>query len=144
MYDVSGLKYRMWGVFGIFLLLGLFLLLAEKPWSKDFKLHKILPALLALIIGIGGISLNIYRICNLHISEYTGYYEYYYRNSRVAPPLPFTYAYVFRNDQSEKETFYIDVFAKKNVFPNSPEDLEEGHVYTVYFEKTTHVILRIE
>lgn len=144
MYDVSGIEYRIWGVFGIILLLGLFLLLVEKPWSKDFKFRKILFSLILIVVALGGIAFNIYRINALKVMEYTGFYDSYYRDSRIAPPLPFTYGYVFENEQSKKETFYIDVFAKKRIFPDSPNDLEEGKEYTIYFEEATHIILKIE
>jgi hypothetical protein len=143
MYNTSGLIYRIWAVFGIILIFGLFLLLAERPWRKGYKLRKALYAFIMIAIGLGGITLNAYRIIHLDVMEYTGTYDSYYRDSRVAPPLPFTYAYVFGNADELKETFYIDIFSKKKIFPDSPNDLEKGQVYTIYYEKTTHIILKI-
>ena len=39
MYDFSGIFYRIWGVSGVLLLLGIVVMLREKPWTGDFAFN---------------------------------------------------------------------------------------------------------
>lgn len=140
MYNFSGIFYRIWAVFGIILLIGIILILFEKPWAPTFRLKACRFALLMVAIAICGSLFYASRVVFPNVSSYTGTYVDYHRNSRVAPPLPFTYQYEFSNE--EKNTvFYLDVFSKKQIFPG---DLEEGKIYTIYYDEVTKVIVKVE
>lgn len=141
MYNFSGILYRIWGVCGIILLLGVVCILFEKPWSKGFKLKK---CILGIVISAFAICLGavyVSRILFPDVSSYTGEFVESYRNSRVAPPLPLTSEYIFWNGEGKRQTFYLDAFSKDEIFPL---ELEVGQKYIIYFDEFTNVIVRIE
>ena len=140
MYNFSGLFYRIWAECGIILLAGIICTLIEKPWVKGFKLNN--------CIGIITIALSIflfiecsYAINAKDISTYTGEFVSTNRNSRVAPPLPFTDQYVFWNGEGKKKVVYLDIFSKKEIYPH---DFEVGQNYTVYYDEHLDIIVKIE
>ena len=141
MYNFSGLIFRIWGVDGIMLLLGVVLLLFERPWRKSFRLKKCKFALACIAFAICSGLFTTSRIISPDISSYTGEFVDTHRNSRVAPPLPVTSEYVFWNGEGKKVKYYLDVFSKKQVFPC---DLVIGEEYTVYFDTETKIIVKIE
>lgn len=59
----------------------------------------------------------------------------------MAPPLPFTDEYVFYNGEGKKQEYYLDVFSKKEIFP---EGFELNQEYTIYFDEFTDVIVKVE
>lgn len=141
MYNFSGIVYRIWGVSGIILLLGIICILIEKPWKKGFKIKKCIFGVIAIIFALGlGIDYAS-RIVSPEISSYTGEFIRSNRNSRVAPPLPLTNEYVFWNGEGKKQVFYLDVLSKKEIFPS---DFEEGQEYMIYFDEVTNVIVRVD
>lgn len=139
MYNFSGIWFRIWGVCGIIFLIGIVILLIEKPWKK-FDLKR---CILGLFITFFAICLSLIYLSKIvfpDISSYTGEFVKTNRNSRVAPPLPVTYEYVFWNGEGKKKVVYIDTFSKKNFF----SELEIGKQYTVFYDEFTNVIVRIE
>lgn len=141
MYNFSGVFYRIWGVSGIVLLLGLVCIIFEKPWIKGFSIKNCKFGLFAIIFALCLIIVYAYRIVVPDVSSYTGEFIESHRNSRVAPPLPLTSEYVFWNGKGEKPTFYLDSISKKAIFPH---EFETGHEYTVYFDDFTNVIVKVE
>lgn len=141
MFDYSGLLFRVWGVAGIMLASGVVILLVEKPWVKGLRNNgaKLGIALVVAALIFGGTYL--YRYLNPDISSYSGVYVKSYRNSRVAPPLPVTFEYCFRNEEDKQKVFYLDAFSEKRIMPNG---LEVGREYTVYYEVNKKIIVRIE
>ncbi len=141
MYNFSGMYYRIWAVAGILLLIGITCVLIQKPWAKKFIItdykFEIVAITIAVFLGIFYIS----RILVPDISLYTGEFVETHRNSRVAPPLPFTSEYVFWDGDGKRKVLYLDTFSKKDIFPH---ELESGQVYKVYYDKLTKVITRID
>ena len=59
----------------------------------------------------------------------------------MAPPLPFTDEYVFWNGEGKRQVFYLDIFSKKEIFPN---EFVSDQKYTIYFDEFTNVITKVE
>ena len=94
-----------------------------------------------IVIAICLSLIYVSKIVFPDVSSYTGEFVYSHRNSRVAPPLPFTTKYVFWNGEGKKQPFYLDSFSKKEIFPY---EFESGQKYTIYFDEFTNVIVRVE
>lgn len=141
MYNFSGIAYRIWGVCGIILLVGLIAILCAKPWMPDFKISKIKIDLLFIAFAICLGIVYASRILFHDVSSYTGEFIETHRNSRIAPPLPVTNEYVFWNGEGKKQVFYLDIFSKKEIFPY---EFERAQKYTIYFDKFTNVIVKVD
>ncbi len=143
MYNFSGVLYRIWGVCGAILILGVVCILFEKPWAKK-KNVKIQDCKLGLIMIAFSICLGLIyasRIVSPDVSSYTGEFIESHRNFRVAPPLPVTYEYVFWNGEGKRQVFYLDIFSKKEIFPY---EFVSDQKYTIYFDEFTNVITKVE
>lgn len=138
MYNFSGVLYRIWGVCGIILIMGVILILFEKPWKKDFKIRNCKFGLIMIAISICLGLIYGSRIVFPDVSSYTGEFIDSHRNSRVAP---ITHEYVFWNGEGKKQVFYLDTLSKKEVFPHG---FVSGQTYTVYFDEYTSVIVKVE
>lgn len=141
MYNFSGVLYRIWGVCGIILLLGVVSILFEKPWAKNFKIQDCKLGLIMITFAICLGLVYASRILFPEVSSYTGEFIETHRNSRVAPPLPVTYEYVFWDGNGKRPKFYLDTFSKNEIYPF---EFEKGQKYIVYFDEFTKVIVRIE
>lgn len=141
MYNFSGIVYRIWGVCGIILLVGIIAILCAKPWMPDFNISKVKIDLLFIVFAICLGSIYISRIVFPDVSSYTGEFIETHRNSRVAPPLPFTDEYVFWNGEGKRQVFYLDIFSKKEIFPY---EFVSSQKYTIYFDEFTNVITKVE
>lgn len=141
MYNFSGIWFRIWGVCGAILLLGVVCILLEKPWSNTFKLRDckigLICIVIALLFGVGYFK----SILSPDVSSYTGEFMSANRNSRVAPPLPVTFQYAFWNGDEQKLVFYLDAFSKKEIFPY---EFEQGKEYTIYYDSRTNIIVKVE
>ena len=141
MFNFSGVWYRIWGVCGAILLLGFFCILFQRPWAKNVKLK---DCKLGLFIIAFALCLGVIYVCRIvfpDVSSYTGEFVESHRNSRVAPPLPITYEYVFWNGEEKKQVFYLDAFSKKEIFPY---EFVSNQKYTIYFDEFTNVIVKVE
>lgn len=141
MYNFSGVFYRIWGVCGILLLVGILCILVERPWAKKVTLKDLKAGLLITVFAIGLGLVYTSRIVFPDVLSYTGEFVDTHRNSRVAPPLPLTDEYVFWNGEGKKQVYYLDIFSKKEIFP---WELEYGQQYTIYYDDFTNVIVRVE
>lgn len=141
MYRLDGLLYRVFCVGGIILIVSVILLLLSKFWDKR-RLNRsdLRIAIFGIVLSLIYCGAYVYKIINPDILAYQGYFEEAYRDSRVAPPIPATYAYVFSNNESKK-TFYLDSFSKKNIIK---QDFKKGDIYCVYYEKGSRIIVGIE
>lgn len=62
-----------------------------------------------------------------------------YRDSTQAPPLPYTYGYVFREiGQSKGVIVYLDTFSAEKIIQ---EELVEGKIYNVWYLETGNIIV---
>lgn len=141
MYNFSGVFYRIWGVCGILLLVGILCILVERPWAKKVTLKDLSAGLLITVFAIGLGLVYASRIVFPDVLSYTGEFIDTHRTSTVAPPLPFTREYVFWNGEGKKQVFYLDTFSKKEIFPC---ELEYGQQYTIYYDDFTNVIVKVE
>ena len=141
MYNFSGLLFRLWGVCGILLLLGVVCIILTKPWVNKFKIKKCILGILIIAFSIGLGAVYIFRIVSPDVSSYTGQFIETSRNNREAPPLPVTNKYVFWNGEGKKQPFYLDLFSKEDIYPY---DFEEGKEYTIYYDTFTWIIVKVE
>lgn len=141
MYNFSGIWFRIWGVRGILFLAGIVLLLLEKPWSHHFSLKKCKIALLAITCSVLLGFFYAYRIFFPDIASYRGEFLNSHRVPNEAPPLPVTYEYVFWNGEGLKQPFYLDIFSKKEIFP---DEFQPEQDYRIYFDMFTDVIVKVE
>ena len=141
MFNFSGVLYRIWGVCGILLLVGVGCILVERPWAKKVTLKDLKAGLLITVFAIGLGLVYASRIVFPDVLSYTGDFVDTHRTSRVAPPLPFTREYVFWNGEGKKQVYYLDTFSKKEIFPY---EFEYGRQYTIYYDDFTNVIVKVE
>ena len=66
------------------------------------------------------------------IISFTGKFKESYRDSRIAPPLPVTRAYVFDIGEKTNKVVYLDAFTKNKYFQ---ENMVIDDEYTIYYEK---------
>lgn len=132
MYDFSGIWFRIYGVAGIILLVGIVCILIEKT---KFKWGYVAIAV-ALCMAI----VYLMRIVSPSVSTYNGKFVESHRNSRVAPPLPVTNEYVFWDGANKKKVVYLDSYSKAQIYPH---DFIPGACYTVYFDDLTNVIVKV-
>lgn len=141
MYNFSGVLFRIWGVCGVILILGVAGILFQKPWANTFDIKNCKSGLFMIGLAICLSIIYASRIVFPNVSSYTGEFVETHRNSRVAPPLPVTHEYVFWNGEGKKQVFYLDSFSKKEIFPY---EFVNDQNYTIYFDEFTNVIIRVE
>ncbi|MBQ1734665.1 MAG: hypothetical protein II038_07280 [Lachnospiraceae bacterium] len=139
MYSL-GLWYRLVAV-GLFMVfLGLLIMLISKI-AKEGRYKKKGGILAVFLIMIGIIYSTYYYVTIKNPSPETKTIIFVeeYRDSRVAPPFPFTMAYVFF-DGTNKITVYLDVISQKTIYP---EEFVAGTTYEIIFERNTNVIMKV-
>ena len=141
MYNFSGIFYRIWGVSGVMLLLGIVVVLFEKPWKGGFAFRKCKIGLVLIAVSLCLALIYFSRIVRPDVAVHTGVFEEEHRNSQVAPPLPFTTEYIFDNGDEPRKVLYLDVFSKKQIIPDG---FAKNHIYTVCYDRFTKVILRVD
>lgn len=140
MFNFSGVLYRIWGVCGVILVLGVACILLNRPWARKVKIKDCKLGLIMIAAAIGLSLLYASRIVFPGVSSYTGEFIDSHRNSRVAPPLPVTNEYVFWNGEG-KNKLLSGHFLKKEIFP---DDFVSDRKYTIYFDEFTNVIVQVE
>ena len=90
MNNYSGIVYRIWGVCGVMLLLGVVCILFEKPRLHKNWLQRCKFGLLTIAFAVCLGAVYASRIFFPNVLSYTGEFVDTHRNSRVAPPLPLT------------------------------------------------------
>ena len=141
-YNYSGIFYRLWAECGFLLGIGtLLLLIVRRNKGDSGNRQSALAGVLCLLLGVGLMVNYGYCIAKPDIQSFQGVFETEYRNSRVAPPLPLTMEYTFRDAAGKCHLVYLDVLSKKEIFPSG---FDEGENYTVIYEGRTNIILKIE
>lgn len=142
MYHYSGIVYRLWAVCGILALIGaLCLLIAWRSRGDSRNRETVLAGVLCVLLAAAlGIHYG-YCLAKPDIQSFQGTFESEYRNSRVAPPLPLTMEYTFRDTDGKAKVFYMDVLSKKEICSSG---FEAGETYTVFYEGRTNIILKVE
>ena len=144
MYDLSGILYRIYTTDSILLFLGVINIVLNKLLYKKWlpsKKHWVL--ILMIIVALGSMLWHMCVFISPNVETFTGEFVKSYRDSSIAPPLPFTYEYLFSypENPNKKRGFYIDSFSSKKIFP---EKLEVGKTYTIHYDKSTKVIVRVD
>lgn len=141
MLNNSGVLYRIWAVGGAIILLGLACLLLSGFRTKSFSKQCFYAGILCVIYGLGTAGYYSKCLFSPEIETFQGVFYEEYRNSRVAPPFPFTMEYSFSDTDGEKQVFYLDLLSKKEIIPDGfAMDTE----YIIYYEANTNIILRVE
>ena len=138
MYDYSGVIYRVFAGSGWAVLLGGVYLLLQKPWSRNFAIKRHIGLIILLILCLCILGSEIKAIVSPNIESYTGEFIDSHNDSRV---VPFTFEYVFWNGEGKRAVFHLDSFSKKKIFPL---DFIEGEHYTVWYEKSSKVIVKVD
>lgn len=123
------------------MLLGIACLLVSNIGKEDFKKDVCIAGILCVI---GGIVFGIDYASSLlspEVRSFQGVFFQSCRNSRVAPPLPFTWEYSFCSSDGSKILVYLDTFTMKEIIP---EDFTLNEEYIVYYEEDTKVIVGVE
>lgn len=134
----DGIIYRIWAEAGVIVLIGIVLIVLSKAPKERCDIRF---GVFSILFGMGIALFLIGRIAFPSVEIDEGTYLYSERNSRAAPPLPFTDEYVFDFGRELKDSVYLDVFSRKKLFP---EGFTEGELYQVTYDSVTHVILDAE
>lgn len=142
MFNYSGIAYRIFAVGLIIILFALLVLILPKFINlQKFNTKHIIVGIVILIFGIGYVAFFSYKLISPNIQKYEGIYIREYRNSTVAPPLPFTTTYIFDDGSGNpKPGFHLDNFSKKSIFNR---DFNKTQKYTIYYEKDTKIIVGV-
>ena len=139
--NYSGIIYRIWAVGGAMVLLGIACLLVSGIRTKSFSKQCFLAGVLGALYGLGTAVYYIAQLVSPDVASFHGVFHEVYRNSRVAPPLPFTMEYSFYDENNDSRVFYLDVLSKKEIVP---EGFLEDKEYVIYYETSTNIIVGVE
>ena len=139
--NYSGIIYRIWAVGGALVLLGIGCLLASGIRTKSFSKQCFWAGILCVVYGLGTAVYYIVQLVSPDVASLHGVFYEEYRNSRVAPPLPFTMEYSFYDENNDSRVFYLDVLSKKEIIP---EGFLEDKEYIIYYETRTNIIVGAE
>lgn len=139
MYNYDGIIYRIWGVAGAFILLGIGCLLVSQRHTISFDRECYYAGILCAIFGIATAAYYIFCYIHPQVESIQCTLVEERRNSRIAPPLPLTMEYIFLNEEGYT-AFYLDVLSNDTVLE---EALVLGEEYTVFYESRTDIIVGI-
>ena len=139
--NYSGIIYRIWAVGGAMVLLGIGCLLVSGIRKKSFSKQCFMAGVLCAVYGLGTAVYYIAQLVSPDVASLHGVFYEEYRNSRVAPPLPFTMEYSFYDENNDSRVFYLDVLSKKEIIP---EGFLEDKEYIIYYETSTNIIVGVE
>lgn len=139
--NYSGITYRIWAEAGVIVLIGIGCLLASGFRSKSFSKQCFWAGVFGVVYGLGTAVYYIAQLVSPDVASLHGVFYEEYRNSRVAPPLPFTMEYSFYDENNDSRVFYLDVISKKEIIP---EGFAEGEEYIIYYEPSTNIIIGVE
>lgn len=141
MYNFSGLYFRIWGVNSFLFLLGVVLIIFERPWKKGVIWKDLLLGVVSVAVAVCLSCVHLSHIYNPDVLTYTGEFISSNRASRTAPPLPVTYEYVFSNGIGKNKVFYLDIYSKREIYP---DDFVEDNQYIIYYDDFTNVIVHVD
>lgn len=119
-------------------MVGILFLVCSRFWIIEKRNKRdLLIGLVSVLLCICSVGYHYYAISRLEVGIHEGFFI---RENRDNPYL-FRMEYCFSNSDDLKPIYYLDVFSKKEIFP---EELTEKNMYRVYFDKRTEVILKIE
>ena len=141
-YDLSGIVYRLWAVAGVLFFFGLLFLTISRFWNRaKIDGNRIVVGLCFIVIALAVGGKYMIAAAEPKIETYEGYFCESYRDSRVAPPLPFTNCYVFTNKTKPNPGFYLDTFSKRKIWP---QGFRDNVLYRIHYESTSKIIVKVE
>ncbi len=151
-FDLSGIWYRIYTEVPFFLLAGTLIFLAGfiSIRKKQKNGHKIgaeigiccLIGAAAIIGSVVLLSHYIKSISALEVKSADCVFVEEYRDSSVAPPLPYTNGYVFKEvGKANSIIVYLDVFSAKKIIL---EALVPGEMYTVWYSSEDNIIVQLK
>ena len=102
----GGIVYRIFATGAVVGVVGVFLAAVSR------KREDRIAAMAALSFFVVYTSFHLYVRMNPRVLSFEGELTEQYRDSRVAPPLPTTCAYVFDTGEKKKRTVYWDSFTR--------------------------------
>lgn len=143
MFNLDGIRFRLFACDFLCLFLGIFVLFSSKFWKPQQVIKRYFHGgCFVTITAILIIAYHLWILLDPHILSCTGTYLSYRSNSRVSPPWPFTISYTFDTGEEKKREFHLDIFSEKKIFPE--DELVYGNEYLIYYEEKTNIIVRIE
>ena len=137
MYNYSGIIYRIYAVPTPFLILGLFMLFIVFSKSSKKRRGNLILCAVLLATSILTASFYLYKSANPIIESCTGYFV----EQRSDPNVAFSDVFSFDTRDDLKKLFDLDIFSKKDIFPN---DFIEGEKYIIFYERDTKIIVAVE
>lgn len=138
MYDLSGLYYQMKRDGIIFGLVGLQFLISSRFWIAERRnVKEMIVGIVSILLCVCSLTYHTYVIYDLEIAVHEGALV---RENRSNPGL-FCKEYCFTNENGLKPVFYLDIFSKKELYP---DDLVKGTQYRIFYEEKTDIIVKIE
>ena len=101
---LDGIRYRIFSTGCIVGIMGLFLAIVSVVHDKKYLAASFLSLAFSLIY----VTSYLYVLMNPLIISFTGKFKESYRDSRIAPPLPVTRAYVFDIGEKTDKVVYLD------------------------------------
>ena len=134
---LDGIRYRIFSTGCIVGIMGLFLAIVSVVQDKKYLAASFLSLAFSLIY----VTSYLYVLMNPLIISFTGKFKESYRDSRIAPPLPVTRAYVFDIGEKTNKVVYLDAFTKNKYFQ---ENMVIDDEYTIYYEKRTKIVVGVK
>lgn len=152
MIDLSGIWYRVYAEVPLIFLTGVIIFAFDiaairKKHKKGIKagIENTLSCLIGLAAICGSVILCAHYVqiaTTPDVSSMDCIFLEQYRDSMVAPPLPFTDGYVFREmDEADSTIVYLDCFSAKKIVP---QELLKREKYTVWYTSSENIIVRLE
>lgn len=138
MYNFRGIYYQMTSDGLICLLDGILFLLLSKCWNPQKRdLKKMIGGIVCMIFFIVSLAYYSNIVKNPVILTHEGYFSREYRRNVGL----FRMSYYFTNGDGVKPGFFLDVFSKKEIYP---EDFNSEQKYRIYYEDETNIIVCVE
>ena len=122
---LDGIRSRIFSTGCIVGIMGLFLAIVSVVHDKKYLAASFLSLAFSLI----------------YVTSYLYVFKESYRDSRIAPPLPVTRAYVFDIGEKTNKVVYLDAFTKNKYFQ---ENMVIDDEYTIYYEKRTKIVVGVK
>ena len=139
MYNFSGIYFQMMKDTILFGTMAIVCLLVSRFWNSEKRNKEyIMGAILAIVIVLSSIIDNSYALKHQKVLACEGVLLTEKRKNRYTV---LAQEFVFKNDNGRKITCYLDLFSKKEIYP---EGFELDQKYRVYYEEKTKIIVKVE
>ena len=138
MYNFRGIYYQMMTRIVVYAMVGILFILLSKCWIPQKRnLKKMLGGIIGIVLCLASIVYYSDIVKNSMILIHEGYFSREYRGNTGL----FGMSYSFTNGDGVKPVFFLDVFSKKEIYP---EDFNSQQKYRIYYENETNIIVCVE